>query len=89
MKTLEDVIIEVEQANDLMYAIEGAMIDATPDEQDVSTRRLHNLTYILMGLLKNIGEDLEEAAGHVKVCNVILASAHVREMEKKLRDLQS
>ena len=89
MRTLEDVIIKMDQVNDFMYTIEGAMIDAAPDAQDAGTRRLHSLVYILMDQLQTIGEDLEEANGHIKVCNAILASAHVRELEEELNELRA
>lgn len=89
MRTLEDVIIKVDQVNSFMDTIEGVMIDATPDESDPSAKRLHNLMYLLMDLLRAIGDDLAEANGHIHVCNAILASAHVREMEAELKELRA
>lgn len=89
MRTLEDVIIKVDQVNSFMDTIEGAMIDAAPDESDPGAKRLHNLVYILMDLLQAIGKDLNEANGHIRVCNAILASAHVRDMEAELKELRA
>ena len=89
MRTLEDVMIKVNQVNDFMYVIEGAMIDAAPDKLDASTKRLHNLLYVLMDQLRDIELDLDEANGHITVCNAIMAAAHVREMESELKELRA
>lgn len=89
MRTLEDAIIKVGQVDDFMYMIEGAMIDAVPDAQDASTRRLHSLVYILMDQIRAIKEDLEEANGHITVCNAIFAAGHVRELEAEIKRLRA
>lgn len=90
MRTLEDVIVKFDQINDYMDCIEDAMISAA-DESGMSDgmKKLHNLVYILMDQLRAVGEDLNEANGHITVCNAILASAHVRAMETELKELRA
>lgn len=89
MRTLENIVIKVDQINDFMECVEDVMI-STADEEGFgnSMKKLHNLVYILMDQLQTLGKDIEEANGHIKVCNAIMASAHVRAMELELAELR-
>ena len=94
MRTLEDVIVKVDQLNDFMICVEDAMIAAanesdTGEEMAPGMKRLHSIVYVLMDQLAAVGKDLEEANGHITVRNAILASAHVRQMEAELARLKA
>ena len=89
MKTLEDIVIKVDQINDFMECIENAMITVAAEEGcGDNMKKLHNLVYILMNQLRTLGEELDEANGHIRVCNAIVASRHVRELETELERLK-
>lgn len=47
MKTLEDIIMKMDQLDSLMYSIETAMLDAAPADAGEKVIRLHNLIYLL------------------------------------------
>jgi len=90
MKTLDSVILKVEQINDFMVCIDDAMIDASEESgMNKSMDRLYSLVSILEDLLHNVSEELDEANGHIKVCNSILASAHVQQLEAELAELRA
>ena len=91
MRTLEDVIVKIDQLNDFMICVEDTMIDAESEceEMTPSMKRLHSIVYVLKDQLAAVGEDLDEANGHIKVSNAILASAHVRALEDELARLKS
>ena len=91
MRTIEDVIIKVDQLNDFMICVEDAMIAAASESEEMtpSMKRLHSLVYVLMDQLAEVGNDLTEANGHIKVSNAILASGHVKELESELARLRA
>lgn len=90
MRTLDDIVIKVDQLNDFMYFVEGAMLEATADEEmEDSAKRLHNLVYILMDQLHSLGGDLDEVNGHIKVCNALYAAGNLRGKEAEIEELKN
>lgn len=89
MRTLDDVVIKVDQLNGFMYFVESAMLEATANEgMTDSAKRLHNMIYILMDQLQQLEHDLDEATGHIKTCNVLYAVGNLRGKEAEIVELK-
>ena len=87
MKTLDTLIIKMEQLNSLMHSIESTMLEA--DAEDIkATKRLHNLVYLLWDHLQQLAKDATEVNGHIKVCNAIFAVNHVDELKAEIERLK-
>lgn len=68
MKTLEDIIMKMDQLDSLMYSIETAMLDAAPADAGEKVIRLHNLIYLLWEQFLQARADIDELNGHIEVC---------------------
>ena len=80
MRTLEGVAVKVDILNDYIEIVTEAMETAGADgEMTPSMKRLHSLVYLLGDQIKAIGQCLDEASGHFKVCNAI----HVVELQRE------
>ena len=60
MKTLEDIIMKMDQLDSLMYSIETAMLDAAPADAGEKVIRLHNLIYLLWEQFLQARADIDE-----------------------------
>lgn len=88
MKTLENIILKLEQMDSLMFSIEGAMIEAAEEDLSNETKRLHNLIYLLWEQLQQVSKDVGEVNGHIEVCNAIYAVNRVEELKQELAELK-
>lgn len=90
MKTLDDVVIRLEMMNTLAASMEDA-IDAAITASDMSQEALkvQHLFYILLEQINQAKEEAGEVAGHVQVCNAILAADRVRAMQRELEELRA
>jgi hypothetical protein len=86
---IDKALAETGKIDALLYSIEGAMLDAAAETGMTETvERLHNLIYVLMDEFQALTAAIEAAQGDERVCNVILASEHVRKMEAELERLK-
>lgn len=90
MKTLDDVVIRLEMMNTLAASMEDA-IDAAITASDMSPEALkvQHLFYILLEQINQAKEEANEVAGHIQVCNAILAADRVRAMQRELEELRA
>lgn len=90
MKTLDDVVIRLEMMNTLAASMEDA-IDAAITASDMSQEALkvQHLFYILLEQIDQAKEEVGEVAGHVQVCNAILATDRVKAMQRELKELRA
>ena len=88
MKTLEDIIMKMDQLDSLMYSIETAMLDAAPADAGEKVIRLHNLIYLLWEQFLQARADIDELNGHIEVCNAVYAVNRVREMQDEIERLK-
>lgn len=82
MKNLDDISIDLGKVNSLMYAAEGAMLEAT-EELTESNRRFCDIFYIAMDLVKQINEDFRALEGHKLVCDAVAMVNHVEELKSE------
>lgn len=90
MKNLDEMIIKMEQIDSLMYAFEGAILNA--DEtfgENNEKKQVHNLFYLLWEQLQQVQKDAEELNGHIGVCNAIYAVNRVEELKQELAELKT
>jgi hypothetical protein len=86
---LDKALAENGKINALLYSIEEAMLEAAGETgMTEKTERLHNLIYVLMDEQQALTAALEAMQGDAKVCNAILASRYVREIEAELKSLK-
>jgi len=87
MKTLEDIILRLDQMDSLMFSIEDAMLAAAENGGN-DTKKLHNLVYILWEQLQQVTKEATELNGHIEVCNAVYAVHRVEELKNELAELK-
>lgn len=90
MKNMDDIIIRLEMMETLAASMEDA-IDAaiTASEMSRETLKVQHLFYILLEQIHQAQEEADEVAGHIQVCNAILAADRVRAMQSELKELRA
>lgn len=89
MKSLESILLKLEQVDSLMYSIEGAMIEVADEELNDEAKRLHNLIYLLWNQLQQITKEVIEVNGHIEVCNAVYAVNRVEELRRELAEMKN
>lgn len=88
MKSLENIILKLEQMDSLLFSIEDVMLAAAENGGN-DTKRLHNLIYLLWEQLQQVAKDANEVNGHIEVCNAIYAVNRVEELRRELAELKN
>lgn len=89
MATWEEIVLKMEQANSLIYATEGAMIEANAEvEINETFRRFTDLFYVTMNQLKEVTADLKEFEGHRLVVSAIEAVNNVEALKAENKALK-
>jgi len=85
-KTIDDIIIDLEQIDSFMYAFEGMLLEA--DGNNAALIRAQNMFYILWKQLQQSKNDALEVNGHIKVCNAVYAVNRVKDLKEELAELR-
>lgn len=90
MKTFDDIAIRIGAIESLIPSIEKSLDDAFLESGgSPALERVQNLVYILTEQIEAAQAEINEVAGHIRVCNAIYAAERVRELKEEIERLKA
>ena len=82
MKTFDDIAIRIGAIESLVPSIEKSLDDAFLESvESPAIERVQNLMYILTEQIEAAQAEINEVAGHIRVCNAVYAAGCVQELQ--------
>ena len=88
MKTFDDIAIRIGAIESLVPSIEKSLDDAFLESvESPAIERVQNLMYILTEQIEAAQAEINEVAGHIRVCNAVYAAGCVQELQEEVERL--
>lgn len=90
MKTFDDIAIRIGAIESLMPSIEKSLDDAFLESGgSPAIEQAQNLVYILTEQIEAAQAEINEVAGHIRVCNAVYAAGRVWELQEEVERLKA